>query len=273
MKDRLRRAPYPLVIGGFVFVLLMYFVGPVLVMLISGFGAGRYFAFPPPDLSLDWYRTFAQDAEWRNALLTSIVIALLVAIVDVPLAAVTAYSVERSSLATRTIISTVLTLPAIVPVIVYAVAFHTTFANWTLVDSRAQLVAAHAVLGFPYAFLIMRAGTSRVDRNVEDAARTLGAGHLTAVFSVVMPSLKWHITIAAAVAFGVSFTEPILAIFLLSGEAATLPQKTWEGLRYGIDPRVVVGTSTLVYVLLLGVVALTARDLALRVFRNLGGGR
>jgi ABC-type spermidine/putrescine transport system permease subunit II len=257
---------------GFCAIIVIYFVCPVLLMLVSSFGEGYYLEFPPPSLSLQWYKAFFQDPAWTKALLASVGIALFVSLIDVPIASMAAYWVERTSFPAKTGISTLLLLPAMVPVIIYAVAFYGTFVNWRFFHSWVQLAVAHAVLGLPYAFIIVRAGISGIDRDLEDAARTLGAGPLRVTLSIHMPLLKWHIIFAALVAFVVSFTDPVMAIFLTSGETATLPKKAWEGLRYGIDPRTVVGTAILVYVFLLGLVTVAVFKIIPRLQHSLEGG-
>jgi len=241
----------------FLGIVLLYFAAPVLLVLVSSFGRGYYLEFPPPGLSLEWYRAFIQDASWMRALLTSVVIAVVVSLIDVPIASMAAYWIERTSLPVKTRISTFLLIPALIPVITYAVAFYGTFANWSFFDSRAQLAIAHAVLALPYVFLVMRAGFSSLDPELEDAARTLGAGRFQLALSILLPLLKWHFFIAALISFMVSFTEPVMAIFLTSGEAVTLPMKAWEGLRYGIDPRTVIGTALLIYVFLLAILGVS----------------
>jgi putative spermidine/putrescine transport system permease protein len=237
-------------------IVVLFFAIPVILLVISSFGSGDFQEFPPAGFSLKWYARFFQDPSWSGAFLTSINLALEATLIVVPIASLVAYFVERTRFPGRTALSTLLILPALLPIIVYAVAFVTTFASWVFFDSWIQIAVAHAVLGLPLAFLIMRIGISSLDREIEEAARTLGAGPLRVTVFIRLPWLKWHLIFSAFLTFVVSFTEPVMPIFLTSDETATLPQKAWEGLLHGVDPRSIVGTAFLVFILLLGIAAI-----------------
>jgi ABC-type spermidine/putrescine transport system permease subunit II len=256
---------------GFCAVVVIYFVGPVLLLLQSSFSGGLYLEFPPPSFSFKWYKEFFQDSGWTKALLSSAGIALVVALIDVILAGMAAYWLERTDSPAERTISTLLLVPAMMPVVIYTLAVYGTFARWEFLGSWTQLIIAHSVLGYPYALLIIRAGVSGLDPDLEDAARTLGAGPLRVALFIAIPLMRWHLAFAAFGAFVVSFTEPVTAIFLTSGETVTLPKKTWEGLRYGIDPRTVVGTTIMLYLLLLGLAMVTVKKSISRSSRLLTG--
>lgn len=240
--------------SSFVACSMLYFLGPIVLMIISSFGGGRYLEFPPPTFSLVWYQAFMRDPVWLQALGSSILIAAVVALLSVPLAGGAAYWIERSRSRWRGPAFQVLIAPALIPVIIYAVAFFSLFADWPLLGDWGRLIIAYTVLAQPYAFLVLRAGVMQCDQVCEDAARTLGATSGVVLWRIVLPALRWPIVSSALLSFIVAFTEPALAIFLTSGQTATLPQKTWEGLRYGLDQRSIIGTTIFIYALLLLIV-------------------
>lgn len=259
------RAAVRLLATLFFSLVILYLGSPILLMLVSSFGGGLYLEFPPPSFSLEWYVGFFRTPAWRTALNTSLQLGLVVAVFSVTLAGMAAYWIARKQFRGKVGLTTFFLLPAMMPVIVYTVAFYVLFAANRFLNNWLLLLIAHTVLGFPYAFLIIQVGVAGLDQDIEDAARTLGATGAHRLRFIILPLLKWHLLFAAISVFVVSFTEPVTAIFLTSGDIITLPKKTWEGLRYGIDPRTVVGTAILVYAIL-GGVALTA---AMRLRRRL----
>lgn len=249
----------------FVVLVALYLGSPILLMLVSSFGGGLYLQFPPPSFSLEWYVSFFRTPAWRAALITSLQLGLVVAALSVTLAGMAAYWVARRRFRGKVGLTTFFLLPAMLPVIVYTVAFYILFAANRWLTNWLLLVIAHTVLGFPYAFLIIQVGAAGLDRDIEDAARTLGASMMPMLRFIIIPLLKWHVLFAAISVFVVSFTEPVTAIFLTSGDIVTLPKKTWEGLRYGIDPRTVVGTALLVYAIAGGLALFSAARLRRRL--------
>src|SRR5207249_4294711 len=54
-----------------VFVAL-YLIAPLILVVIISFNASPFLQFPPPGLSLRWYRNLFSDPSWTNSLWVSI---------------------------------------------------------------------------------------------------------------------------------------------------------------------------------------------------------
>ena len=77
-----------------------------------------------------------------------------------------------------------LTAPLTVPGIVIGIAMLIYFSRVGLGGSFASLLAAHVVLVLPFVVLIVSSGLQAFDRSIEEAARSLGAGRVTAFVTV-----------------------------------------------------------------------------------------
>jgi putative spermidine/putrescine transport system permease protein len=109
------------------------------------------------------------------------------------------------------------------------------------------------VLAVPVAFLVISAALKGFDRNLERAAMSAGAGPLRTFFHVTMPVLRPGLLVGALFAFLSSFNEAVVAIFIASRGAATLPKKMYESIRLESDPVIAVVSTLLVSAVALGV--------------------
>jgi molybdate transport system permease protein len=100
-------------------------------------------------------------------------------------------------------------------------AFGVTFAfNW----KGAAL--ASATMGFPLMVRAMRLSLELVDRRLEQAARTLGAGHARVFLTITLPLMAPGILSGVILAFARSISEfgaTITFVSNIPGETSTLP--------------------------------------------------
>jgi len=64
------------ILGAVVFAVCTYLVLPTLAVVPVSFTASDYITFPPEGFSLRWYQAFVGEGAWRDATITSVVIAL-----------------------------------------------------------------------------------------------------------------------------------------------------------------------------------------------------
>ena len=57
-------------------LIVVYLIAPMIIVLIISFSSAPFLAFPPPGLSLQWYRKLFGDPEWLGSLITSVQIML-----------------------------------------------------------------------------------------------------------------------------------------------------------------------------------------------------
>src|SRR5262249_5351581 len=82
-------------LGAAVVALLIYLVFPVVVVMAISFSFGNFLAFPPPGLSLRWYQSIARDPEWVSALLVSLKVGSLSALIATLLGVPAAFALVR----------------------------------------------------------------------------------------------------------------------------------------------------------------------------------
>jgi putative spermidine/putrescine transport system permease protein len=225
---------------------VVFLLAPIVVIIGVSFNRSALFDFPPTEWSLRWYAALIGSREWREAFWLSFWLAISVTAVSLLLGVPAAYALARSRFRGRAIVSFFLLSPMIVPVIVLALCFYIFFAPLGLVGRPAGLLVAHTVLALPVVVVIVQAAFQRVDVSVELAARACGASFPRAFWHVALPAVRPALFSAGAFAFLTSFDEVVLALFLGGPQAATLPRRIWEAVKFELDPSLTAVSSLLV---------------------------
>ena len=213
-------------------------LAPIAVVIVLSFTSGNSLTFPPPGLSLRWFRYLAGRDEFLSAALVSTQVAALAAVLATGLAIPAALALVRGRIRFGRAIETLLMSPAILPGIVIGVALLQYFTAIGLVRSFPRLVVAHAVLCLPYAMRSIGACLRGIDPNLEEASRTLGAGSWRTFRRILLPLLKPGVIAALVFSFVTSFDNVVVSIYLIGGDTVTLPIRIFTYLEWQFDPSI-----------------------------------
>ena len=232
-----------------------FLLAPILVVIALSFTSGNSLTFPPPGLSLRWFRYLAGRDEFLSAALVSAQVAALAALAATAFALLAAIPLIRGRFRFRNTIETLLMSPAILPGIVTGVALLQYFTMIGLVRSFPRLVIAHAVLCLPYALRSISACLRGIDPSLEEASLTLGAGPWRTFYRVLLPLLRPGVVAGLVFSFVTSFDNVVVSIYLIGGDTVTLPIRIFTYLEWQFDPSIA-AISTVFVIVTIGVVAL-----------------
>jgi ABC-type spermidine/putrescine transport system permease subunit II len=249
-------------------VVVLFLVAPVLIVVPLSLSTSQFLEFPPPGYSFHWFSVFIHDSTWMNAVYLSLRVALGATALALVIGTAAAYAIVRGGGRFRAVIEPVLVLPMIVPIIVYAIGAYLIALPLGLVGQTWLLIVAHALLVLPYVFLNVGAGLRVTDHRLELVAQSLGASRPRAFRRVILPLIAPAVTGAALLAFALSIDETVVALFLTSDTAPTLPVKMYGSVLYQLNPLVpVAATVVLTATILIGLVYLLSRRVAMRGWR------
>jgi putative spermidine/putrescine transport system permease protein len=257
----LQRLPNAL-LWAYAIAVFAFLVVPLLVVVPVSFSSGMYLQFPPPGFSLRWYDDYFGDPQWIDATVLSVEIALCVVVLAVAIGALAALAIVRLPFPGIGLVRMVLMTPLIVPSVVVAIAVYSVYVSFHLIGSFLGIVLAHTILALPFTIVLMVAGFQRVDRRLEEASYTMGAGIAWTFRHVTLPILRPSIFAAAIFAFIASWDEIIMVIFIGGGAGTTLPLRMFNYLRTEINPTIA-AVSTLLLVFAIVAFA-TAEGIRLR---------
>jgi putative spermidine/putrescine transport system permease protein len=230
----------------FAAIVAMVLILPLLAVVPAAFSAKSFIRLPPETWSLRWWYVFFGDPSWRRALITSLNVAALSAIVSILAGTAAALGIARAGPALRTLLTGLFVGPVVAPVIVLAVALYAIARSFGLVGTTTALVIAHTMLALPYVALNVGVSLAALDPRLDLAAAGLGAGPWRIFRTVTLPLIAPGIIGGGVFAFITSFDEVVLSIFLAGPTVKTLPVRIWEEIRVEYTPVVAVAATLMV---------------------------
>ncbi len=227
-------------------VLLIFVIGPFLVVLIASFGGDPSLKFPPTSFSLEWFSKAAGQRSFIRGFEVSVQVAVFSTLGALALGIPLAYALARYRFPGKGIISLIATLPVIIPQLVVGLALLKYLVITTGLPVIPALLIGHAVLLVPYAVRVVLASLDNVPVDIEQAAVGLGASRLTAFFRVVLPNIRDGVLTAFILAFILSFNNVPVSLFLTDVGVATLPIQMLLHMEYNFDPSIAALSTVLI---------------------------
>jgi putative spermidine/putrescine transport system permease protein len=204
-------------------VLVLIYV-PLLLVLINSFNTNRTFNWPPPGYTTQWWSLAFHSTGAREALWTSVKVALAATVVALVLGTLAAMGLRRTRFFGRNVVSLLIILPIALPGIVTGLAFQNGFRTILGIPlSLWTIVIAHATFCIVTVFNNVQARFARLGGNFEQASMDLGAGPVTTFRLVTLPMLRSALLAGALLSFGLSFDEIVVTTFTASAQDRTLP--------------------------------------------------
>lgn len=220
-----------------------------------------------------------------QALRLSLAIAARSVLVSLPFAIFIAWLLTRRRFPGRMLLDATVHLPLVLPPVMVGYLLLLLFGargpigQWLarsfdvhLVFTGSGAALATAVMTFPLMVRSIRIALEGVDRGLEDAARTLGAGALDRFLTVTLPLIAPGVLAGAVTAFAAGLGEfgaVITFVGNVPGETQTLPLALYAALQTPGGDALAARLATISFLLAL-VALLLAELLARRVRRGLG---
>jgi len=220
----------PLMVYAVFFVVLLY--GPVMLLPAFSFNDGIYIAFPFKGFTTKWYYEMATSRPLINALVSSLKVAIPVAVISTALGLLAAKALTRYRLVGRQVVMGLLMIPLVVPSIILGVGNLVVLRKVFDVDLSLWTVGAgHVLICTPFSILVLISRLEGFDKSLEEASLDLGESAWGTFWRVTFPLALPGVVSSLLLSFTESLDEYVLASFL-SGNDATLPMFIWSQLRF-----------------------------------------
>ncbi len=215
--------------------------------------------------TLDWYRKVLEDTDLLAAFGNSLTIAAVSTVISTILGALTALLLWRFRFRGKAALEGLLALPIVVPEICLGVGFLVFFADilpwptelpWPL--NLGQIIIAHVSFSFSFVALVVRARLASFNREIEEAARDLGAGEWRILIDILVPHMRPGLIAGALLAFTLSLDDFVITFFTSGPDTTTFPIKVYSMVRFSVTPEVN-AASTLLIVVTLSLTALALK--------------
>jgi ABC-type spermidine/putrescine transport system permease subunit II len=211
--------------GVFLGLLAFAIFGPLVNLLLWTVTERWYF---PHALPLDygfsfWARVFAPRGNAMASLVTSVSIACLTVVLSLLLAIPAGYALARLKLPFRSVILLALLIPNAFPNLPIYVNIARLFYEIGLNGTILGVVLVHTTHGLVYAVWIATAAFGAIEPELEEAARSAGAGAMRAFRDIMLPLAAPGLMASAIFVFLESLDEFTGTYFVGAPDVTTLP--------------------------------------------------
>ncbi len=218
---------------------------PIVVIVVMSFHPESFMTFPLPGYSLRWYREFLQDDLLIRALLNSLSLAGLTAVLSAAIGTPCALGLVRSDFPGKDFFNTFVLAPMIIPQIIIGMGLLLLLHSIGIPKGYPYLVVGHVLLTLPYVVITVSSQLYGFPRELEEAAQSLGARELQTFFEITLPLIAPGIVAGMLFAFTVSFQEFVATQAWATPSTYTLPLRIYARIRDALTPEVnVVGVLT-----------------------------
>ena len=243
-------------------LVILFILGPLVIIIGGSFTETPYVAFPPTGFTLRWYQQLMHRGDFLQSFLVSVALGTLCCVVAMLLGVTAVIGLHRHGLAGSRLFRAFLMSPLVLPTIVTGVALLQFYYLIELDAPLTGLLAGHVLITIPYVIRTVGAGLVGLDPALEEAANSLGAGGLRTLLRVTLPAIAPSIMAAVIFVFITSFDQATVSIFLAGPGVMPLPVRIYSYIDFAVDP-MVASVSTLLIVFAFAVIALLQKLLGL----------
>ena len=210
---------------------IVFLFAPLAVLIIFAFNRSAVPVLPIAGLSVHWFQRAFADTELTGALLRSVEIGAATGLFATALGIMASLGLSARRLRLRAVIVAILLLPLVVPYISLAVGLLLVLNELGLQISLGGVFLGHIVIALPFSILVVLPRLRSLDPAMNEAARDLGAGQITAFNLVTLPLLMPSLVSSFLICFVTSFDEFAIASFLAPPGLPTYPVFLYSGSR------------------------------------------
>jgi spermidine/putrescine transport system permease protein len=260
-RRRGRRRLADRVLFVYTWLIIIWLCLPIGVMILFGFNdtKGR-FNQTWQGFTLKWYGRLFDIPDLTNALWRSVVIATLTMIIAGALGTLIGVALGRYRFRGHGTTNFVMFAVIASPELVMGASLLSLFVSAGVGRGITTILIAHVMFSISFVAVVVRARVLTLDRNIEEAARDLGAGPWTTFRLITLPMILPAVIAGGLLAFVLSIDDFVVTNFT-SGTTTTFPLWIWGATRFGLPPQVnVIGT----LIFALGILIAVANSIAAR---------
>lgn len=248
--EYLRRWPLRVIVGA----TLLFLYLPLITLMVFSFNTSRR-NIVWQGFTTDWYVKAFNNDSLLQAFINSLTIAFFCTVISVMLGALAAVMLWRFRFPGKTVVEGAMALPIVVPEICLGVAMLVFFARvmpwpmglpWPL--NLGAIIIAHVSFAFPFVATVVRARLASFNRELEEAAKDLGASEWRTFWDVLVPHMQPGLIAGALLAFTLSLDDFVITFFTAGPDTITFPVKVYSMLRFSVTPEVNAASTVLIVV-------------------------
>ena len=230
-------------------IILIFLYAPIFTMMVLSFNQSKSRTHWG-GFTLSWYTQMFQSRAIMYALYTTLLVAMISALVATVIGTVTALAINYMKPVSKNIFMGISNIPMLNADIVTGISLMLAFIAFGISLGFKTVLISHITFNIPYVILSVMPKLKQTDRSTYEAALDLGASPAYAFFQVVFPDIMPGVLSGFLLAFTMSLDDFIITHFTKGAGINTLSTLIYSEVRRGIRPSMY-ALSTVIFVVVL----------------------
>ena len=230
-------------------LIFIFLYAPIVTLIVLSFNASKSRA-KWGGFTFKWYQQLFENAEILQALMNTLAIALLSALIATVIGTIACLAMQHMKKRNRTIILGITNIPMLNAEIVTGISLMLLFIVLGIKFGFLTILLAHITFNIPYVILSILPRMKQLNPSTYEAALDLGATQLQAFFKVTFPDILPGILSGFLMAFTMSLDDFIITHFTKGPGIDTLSTKIYTEVKKGIKPEMY-ALSTIIFLAVL----------------------
>ena len=237
-------------------LIMVFLFAPMVILLIFSFNEAKSLSVFS-GFSLKWYRELFRDEETLKAVVNTLVLAVLAALISTVMGTAAAVGMNRlRSRVLRTAMDSVTNIPMINPDIITGISlmlmfvFVGRFFGAATSLNFGTMLLAHITFCLPYVILQVLPKLQQMDKALPEAAMDLGCTPLRAFFKAELPEIMPGVITGMIMAFTLSLDDFVISYFTSGNGFQTLPIRIYNMTKKTVTPKMYALATIIFFVIL-----------------------
>lgn len=204
----------------FIWLLFLFLYAPIIMLIIFSFNESTSFT-KWSGFSLKWYSALFRNRTVMPALMNTLSIALISAVVSTVIGTLSAFGIHHLGKKLKSAILYVNNLPVINPDIVTGVSLLLLFVFLRFNLGYNTILISHIIFNIPYVILSVLPKLKQLNPNLFEASLDLGANPVKSFFKVILPEIMPGVVSGFLMAITLSIDDFVISYFT-AGSTNTL---------------------------------------------------
>jgi len=230
-------------------LMLLFLYAPIIIMIIYSFNESKQLG-SWTGFTFKWYEQLFGDEKMMNALMYTVVVAILAAAISTVVGTITAVGLHGYGKFSKNLIMNITYVPVVNPDIITGLSLMMLFMFANVRRGFVTMLISHVVFCIPYVIFSVMPKLRQVNFSKYEAAQDLGATPTQALWKVIIPEIMPGIVSGFMLSFTLSIDDFVVSFFTTGNGVMNLSTLIYSMTKRGINPSIN-ALSTLMFVTVL----------------------
>ncbi|MBE7038150.1 MAG: ABC transporter permease [Ruminococcaceae bacterium] len=222
----------------YLFLVFVFMYAPIVVMAIYSFNDSRSRTTQWKGFTFKWYIRLFEDSQILKALETTLVIAIVSAVVATIIGTLASIGISRMNKKLKNVVMGVTQLPVLNPDIVTGISLMILFVFLKIKLGKYSLLLSHIAFNIPYVIISVLPKFTQLNKSVYEVALDLGATPQYAYRKVVLPQIMPGIITGFLLSVTLSVDDFVISFFTAGTGATNLSIYIYSAISKKYNPSI-----------------------------------